>query len=347
MVSVASWKAPILTLALRALLFLKAVESLVPRMPMKSGLAHSQFTQTSVPITCRGDHGSQDERKSITTRATRRTRTITPPTTTAIGTSPATGDRGIPLETSTAEAVLSPLESWCVSHLDRLYNRALSIRCPFWKRRASDALDAMDQIMRFVVIRHKSIPLISPPAGWKLDSLAKNKHLSTLELWNVIYHDWQVDTQRGYYITGRLNTTVYRDDCLFDGPDPDMPVRGLRKYLNAASQLFDPTKSRAELLSLQIVVNNQGNTHPACHNFHNILVDANSNDSIKATWRMRGVLRLPWKPTLPEWTGTTTYHRDGEGLIYQHVETWDMSMVQAFVKTFWPDISKVLWTSNH
>ncbi|KAL7581429.1 hypothetical protein ACA910_022011 [Epithemia clementina (nom. ined.)] len=239
--------------------------------------------------------------------------------------------------------VLSPLESWCVIHLDLLYSRALSIRCPFWKRRASDLLDAMDQIMRFVLIRHKSLAFISPPAGWKLDTLDKSKHLSSTELYNVILKDWNVQTNKGYYITGRLNTTIYRDDCLFDGPDPDMPVRGLRKYLDAASQLFDPSKSRAELVSLRIISKNDeikqqnGKSND----------DIDTKERIEATWRMTGVLRLPWKPVLPEWTGTTTYHRDKDGLIYKHVETWDMSVPQAFVKTFWPDIAGRIWSANN
>jgi hypothetical protein len=100
-----------------------------------------------------------------------------------------------------------------------------------------------------------------------------------------------------------------------------MFFRGLRKYLNAASQLFDRAKSRAELLSLDII----------------------SSDKIVATWRMNGVLRLPWKPTLPEWTGSTTYHLDQDGLIYIHEEDWDVSVMQAFMETFAPDVAKKIW----
>ena len=235
--------------------------------------------------------------------------------------------------------VLSPFESWCVSHLEKMYTQALSIRCPFWKRRASDILDALDEIMRFLVIRHKSLDLVGPPAGWKLDGIQKSKYLDSDELLLLIRADWQVKTNKGYYITGRLNTTIYRDGCVFDGPDPDMPVRGLRKYLNAASQLFDPVHSRAELLSLEVVedqlegIYQRGKGHQSLYKYAPIV----------ATWRMWGVLRLPWKPILPEWTGTTTYFRDEEGLIYKHVETWDMSTLQAFVKTFWPDLAEGIW----
>lgn len=35
-------------------------------------------------------------------------------------------------------------------------------------------------------------------------------------------------------------------------PDPDMPVRGLEKYISAISNLFDVRASSVELLDLQV-----------------------------------------------------------------------------------------------
>jgi hypothetical protein len=102
-----------------------------------------------------------------------------------------------------------------------------------------------------------------------------------------------------------------------------MPVKGLRKYLNAASQLFDQKKSFTKLLSLEI----QG-------------------DVIVADWKMSGVLMLPWHPSIPEWTGRTTYYRDANGLIYKHDETWDMSVPQAFLRTFWPQLAETIWSTE-
>jgi len=219
-------------------------------------------------------------------------------------------------------AVLSPWESWCVIHMEKWYRKSLSIKCPFFRRRAADALDSLDMIMRFLVIRHKSIKLLGPPPAWRCQDMAckKAKGLSIEETAAIIKQDWREDTHKGYYITGKLNTTIYRDDCFFDGPDPDMPVKGLRKYLNAASQLFDQRHSRTELLAFDI----QG-------------------DLIVAQWKMHGILMLPWRPVLPEWTGTTTYHRDEDGMIFKHEETWDLSVTQAFLQTFWPQMAKRIW----
>ena len=231
--------------------------------------------------------------------------------------------------------------------------KATAVKCPFFKRRFVDALDAVDTVLRFLVIRHKSLPIFGPPPGHRSKLLQgcddKSKHLSLTEMEDAIRHDWRVASGKGYYITGQLNTTIVRDDCLFDGPDPDMPVRGLRKYLNAASQLFDRSKSRAELLSLEtrrsVHQDVDGSTAQAQQQLHPDDNDV-SHHVIVARWRMQGVLRLPWKPTLPEWTGTTTYHLDEDGLIYWHEEEWDMSVGQAFLKTFAPDVAERFWPHN-
>jgi hypothetical protein len=96
-----------------------------------------------------------------------------------------------------------------------------------------------------------------------------------------------------------------------------MPIKGLRKFLNAASQLFDQRQSQCELLSLKV----QG-------------------DAIVARWKMNAVLSLPWKPRLPEVIGTTIYHLDADNLISIHEETWDISATEAFFRTKWLDFSK-------
>lgn len=222
---------------------------------------------------------------------------------------------------------LSPLESWCVTHMELLYSRSLSMKCPFFRRRMTDFLDATDMVMRFLVIRHKSLDLIGPPPGCRSTKMSRVKvsNLSMEDLCDVIRKDWREDTNKGYYITGKLNTTIYRDDCLFDGPDPDMPVRGLRKYLNAASHLFDHSKSYAELTALEVIEK------------------SNESSYIVARWRIRGVLHLPWRPQLPEWTGSTAYHFDENGLIHRHVESWDITVLEAFTETLFPEVANKIW----
>jgi hypothetical protein len=260
--------------------------------------------------------------------------TATPTTTTAAAASSATA----------SSTSLNAIESWCITHMDVLYSKSLSIKCPFIRRRTADFLDGIDMVMRFLIIRHKSLPLIGPPPGCrslysKTQFVKKSTNLRLEDIIEIIRHDWRPHTMKGYYITGRLNTTIYRDDCFFDGPDPDMPVKGLRKYLNAASQLFDTAASTAELLSLEIV-------EPKDDNDYSGRSSSTTNRMIVAHWKLQGVLHLPWHPTLPVWTGKTMYHFDEEHLIYKHEEFWDISVVEAFTQTLFPQIASKIYGNS-
>ena len=113
-------------------------------------------------------------------------------------------------------------------------------------------------------------------------------------------------------LSGRLSHQVYRDDCLFVSPDPDLPIRGLPKYLGVATHLFDAKQSSAELLDLRILDDN----------------------AIQANWRMSMTIKLPWRPHLPTFTGTTTYRLDRDHLIYSHIETWNLAVSEAFFALF-------------
>ena len=230
--------------------------------------------------------------------------------------------------------------------LDGLYDKSSSIKCPFFRRRAADAIDNTAILFHFFLIRHKSLPWISDlladpsyspelfscpgckPYGRHIKRLAdgtaeKTRHLSVADVEGRIHHDWVggATKSRGYYITGKLDSTIYTDDCLFKSPDPDMPVRGLRKYLSAAAQLFDQKQSCAELLS---ICSTEGGGEMG----HGI---------VEVTWRLSGIINLPWHPTVEPWTGSTRYHLDNEGLIYMHEEQWDISVWRAFICTLYPE----------
>ena len=251
--------------------------------------------------------------------------------------------------TEMVSSSLNPVEAWCTTHMNVWYDKSLSVKCPFFRRRMTDFLDGADMVMRFLVIRHKSLDLIGPPPGCRstFAKSAKHKNLKLTEVLETIRSDWkpkqknrnnnlQQTSDKGYYITGRLNTTIYRDDCFFDGPDPDMPVRGVRKYLNAASQLFDKSASTAELLSLEI--GDADSVNKSKNHRHQ-----KSRAIIVARWKLKGVLQLPWHPSLPVWTGTTSYHLDDEHMVYFHEEEWDISVFRAFTQTLWPELGNLLW----
>jgi len=303
---------------------------------------------------------------------------------------------------------LNPVEMWCTRNLSHLYRQSLKIKCPFFRRRSTDLLDGLESIMRFLIIRHKSLPLIGPPLAWTtsrttdqilskqysgginikssstvmVDELSltspgssayatastattdsiKTTDLSLQTLLDIIRSDWKPTTSKGYYLTGKLSQSIYRDDCFFEGPDPDMPVRGLHKYLNAASQLFETKSSTAELLNISIIKINKVveedeivRENPATDTFLQTIRDRITSSSegldddydvpfvIVAEWRLSGVLHLPWHPKLPTWTGRTIYHFDSNHLVKRHEEEWDISVLQAFTQTLWPQLGNEIW----
>jgi hypothetical protein len=164
----------------------------------------------------------------------------------------------------TSKCPLSKFHTWLTTVVEMssetLENKytdcAKHIKCPFIRRRISDGIDQSAAIMTFILSRHKSLEIIPAPQipGQKSVHGPKSRGMPIHSVEAFIKEDWKasVNNGKGYYITGKLSTHLYRDDCYFDGPDPDMPVKGLRKYQSAASQLFDRKVSRADILSCSI-----------------------------------------------------------------------------------------------
>mmetsp|Transcript_11540 Transcript_11540/g.37929 ORF Transcript_11540/g.37929 Transcript_11540/m.37929 type:complete len:256 (-) Transcript_11540:98-865(-) len=186
------------------------------------------------------------------------------------------------------------------------------IRCPFFRRRATDVLEAGDAIVHFLAARHKSLPLPTTTRHSRRLRREKRKGRSV----GSVSADVRLEfTQRHYYTTGRVDFSLYSDEALFDAPDPDMPVRSPRKFADALSGLFDAGRSRCDLLDLHVV----------------------DDDTIVALWRLEGVLRLPWRPRIKPFVGETTYHLDQDRLVDSHVEKWSVTAFDAFLSAIVDD----------
>lgn len=197
--------------------------------------------------------------------------------------------------------------------LKEMYLKTYSVKCPFLRRKTFDSLDFGGAIINKLTIRGDPTSLFTdlfPTECYdKLDSPSIDK------VAELIQNDWS--DRPGYYITGNLTTTIYKNDCIFDGPDPDMPVCGLRKFKLTAAQLFVHSESHSELLGP-------------------LLIDR-FNKTITAYWRISGKLNLPWQPRVKPMTGNTMYIIDARsGLIEKHVEQWDISVLEAFLCTLFP-----------
>nr|GMC91779.1 uncharacterized protein LOC109158159 isoform X2 [Ipomoea batatas] len=67
---------------------------------------------------------------------------------------------------------------------------------------------------------------------------------------------------------------------------------------------------------------------------------ANSTaDFIMATWKLRTYLKLPWKPLISV-NGCTVYDLDGQLRVVRHVESWDISALEAIGQIFTPGFQR-------
>jgi len=116
----------------------------------------------------------------------------------------------------------------------------------------------------------------------------------------------------GYPISGDLTPEVFRDDCRF--VDPTNDVTSLAKYRKALSILFDPKESSVTLVKGPVV--------------------DEARRTISATVRSVGVLQLPWRPAIDPWESYLVWKVDGDGLIYEQAQTWNVTASSALAQTF-------------
>jgi hypothetical protein len=240
---------------------------------------------------------------------------------------------------------LNSIERYCLEKIDGWYGESQKVKCPFFRRRYGDVLDNLEWFVRNIIVRPPCRSSLGPIQACqpiqmevggrkgRYKSVPKTKNLPVERIMETIRRDWEGITRRrtnnnnqsskGYYVTGKLSTSIYRDDCWFLSPDPDLPVQGLRKYIGIASHLFDSKTSHSELLSLQQQQQQEEENDTTQPHLQ-----------IKAEWKLSLTLKLPWRPSLPPFTGTTLYKFDEDNLIYQHEETWDISLLDAFLAMF-------------
>lgn len=215
-----------------------------------------------------------------------------------------------------------------VAKAQSLQTQALQAKCPFWKRRSLDALASATFAARWLAARHKSLalPALLPALFDDGDAEAANaRKLPAGTPASAVLATLRADFERRqYYVTGRLTRALYAEDCFFDSPDPDMPVRDYRTFASALGGLFDHSASRVDLLAIDLV---SGGGDGA----------SSRGAVLVADWRLEATLRLPWRPRIKPYVGRTVYecHAD-TGLIGRHVETWSVTALDSFASALVP-----------
>ena len=154
--------------------------------------------------------------------------------------------------------------------------------------------------------------------------LGKRTGLSLEALAGILEHDVTAGaTDRGsYFITGDIRPEIFQDDCRF--VDPTNDVRSLARYAKALTILFDPAKSRVELLGPPLV-------DPAAR-------------TVSAEIRSEGTLKLPWAPRVSPYTSRVTWRVSTDGLVEEQSQVWSISAAAALIESFTPARAQVLDT---
>lgn len=121
------------------------------------------------------------------------------------------------------------------------------------------------------------------------------------------------DYLNAYFLTGKFTSGLYADDCLF--ADPTIKFHGKDRYLQNLELLVPSFDSP----SLELEKIEKG-------------LDSYLN-YVLAKWKLRTYLRFPWRPLISI-RGTTTYDLDKDFKIVRHVESWNVSALEAVGQIF-------------
>ncbi|CAH8306128.1 unnamed protein product [Eruca vesicaria subsp. sativa] len=123
----------------------------------------------------------------------------------------------------------------------------------------------------------------------------------------------RLDYGNAYFVTGIFTTEIYSDDCIFE--DPTISFQGTELYERNLRLLVPFLEDASiELQNMDKSELSQGNY-------------------IQATWKLRTYLKFPWRPLISI-NGSTVYELDRDFKIVRHVESWDVSAVEAIRQIF-------------
>lgn len=157
------------------------------------------------------------------------------------------------------------------------------------------------------------------PLGKPEKSLKKSYNLPLEELRDRLTHDLLegYSGQGGYFFTGDISDDIFRDDCIF--VDPTNRVSSLSQYRKALGILFDPKRSKIQIIEPLTVDSDKG--------------------EIRGKIRARGFLQFPWNPYTKAYESNIVYRiGDEDGLVYEQEQAWTKSASEALQESFTPSI---------
>lgn len=129
--------------------------------------------------------------------------------------------------------------------------------------------------------------------------------------------NWSFTNLELSFNLGLFTSGIYAEDCVFE--DPTIKFRGRDLYsrnLQLLVPFFDSPSIKLEKIE-------KGN-------------DSNAG-VIVAYWKLRTSLKLPWQPLISV-DGKTVYDLDEQLKIVKHVESWNISALEAVGQIFTPGL---------
>ncbi|CAL5208470.1 unnamed protein product [Lathyrus oleraceus] len=121
------------------------------------------------------------------------------------------------------------------------------------------------------------------------------------------------DYDNAYFVTGNFTSSIYAENCIFE--DPTIKFSGRDLYARNL-KLLVPFFDHASIRLLKIKKDVKSDT-----NF------------LRASWKLRTNLKLPWRPLIAI-DGSTCYELDDDFKIIRHVESWNVSALEAVLQIF-------------
>ncbi|GIL61425.1 hypothetical protein Vafri_15874 [Volvox africanus] len=136
------------------------------------------------------------------------------------------------------------------------------------------------------------------------------------------------DFNQAYFVTGVLDDSIYDPECFF--ADPTVAFSGVDLWKrNLALLVPFLEQPSVELRGIRRLGRNDEGA-----------------EVVRAEWRLKTLLRLPWRPLI-DIEGATEYTLNPESnRIVRHVESWGVSGTQALLQMFHPSRSSTSTSSS-
>ncbi|CAM6081502.1 unnamed protein product [Calypogeia fissa] len=131
----------------------------------------------------------------------------------------------------------------------------------------------------------------------------------------------RADYAVSYFLTGDFNDALYAENCFFADPTVQFSGRDLYKR---NLKLLVPFYEDPSLVLDDIQEVGDG-----------------ESQFIQAFWKLRVYLKLPWKPFIAV-DGSTKYELDANAKIVKHVESWNVTGLEAIGQLFKPS-DRAFW----